>query len=160
MAFKQIKIIGDDTAQVAVVNTNIVEAVANGVIAYNTNNTDAQLVLSIDGVQVVIETVPANNSYRLQEKINIPSESTLSIESVTGLDVVVNYFEQAVDSAVALTEAQRLIEQIGLFPRHYEGDTNIDAKSVVLGSTFYNTADNIIYKVVTVNENPSWVQIS
>ncbi len=106
MAFKNIKIVGDGTTQVTIVKDNLVESVINALVAYNSTSAELAFDMLIDGESVVNETVQANGSYRLVDKLNVQSNTELAINSPTGLDVTVSYFQQSIDGAQALTDAQ------------------------------------------------------
>ncbi len=110
MAFDNIKIVGDDTAQVAIVNDVNTEAVVNGLVAYNTTENDLVFSLSIDDVVVVVETVTSNSSFRFVDKLNIPVGTTMKVDANIGIDVTVSFFQQAIDSAAALTVVQQLAQ--------------------------------------------------
>ena len=111
MAFKQTKVVSDGTSKVAIQNDNTAEAVTTSLVAYNISDSDVDLVLSINDVVVINDLVSAKSKYKLVEKLNIPASSTLTLESDTGLEVVVNYFEQAIDANAAITVTQNLVQE-------------------------------------------------
>ena len=107
MAFNNIKIVGDGTAQVAVTNTAILEAVSTALVAYNTTAGALEFTMLLDGVEVVREEVPANGSYRLPDKLNIPGATELTINAPIGVSVTLSSYQSALDAAGAVTVAQQ-----------------------------------------------------
>jgi len=110
MAFKSAKIIGDGTAQSAVVNSLTLESVINSLVAYNATSTEASFSLLIDGAIVVTEKVPANGNFRIPDKLNLPVNTTLTVNASAGVDVTISYFQQAIDTAAALTVIQSTLQ--------------------------------------------------
>ena len=106
MAFKNIKIVGNGTAQTVLTNTSILEGVTTGLVAYNSTAGALSFSLLIDGVSVISESVDANTSYRLPDKVNIPVNTVLTVNAATGLDITVSAYQTAIDVNAALSLAQ------------------------------------------------------
>ena len=109
MAFNHAKITGNGTAQNAVINSTNTESVVHGLIAYNTTGSALDFSLLIDGSTVITETVEANSSYRLPDKVNVPVNSTLTVNAATGVSVTISYLQQAIDVNAALTAVQQFV---------------------------------------------------
>jgi hypothetical protein len=107
MGFKLVKVGAGSTASVVQANNATIEAVVSNFVAYNTSGSAQTFTLFSDGVQILSESVPANGSYRLTDKFNIPAATTLT--ATTGADVTatVSIYEGVVDEAGALTAAQQ-----------------------------------------------------
>ena len=111
MGFLVNKITGDGTTQTAVTNDATLEAVVNSLVAYNTTGSGLNFTVSINGSTIFSESVGANSTYRLPDKINLGAVSTLEVNAPTGLDVTVSYLQQAIDVVGALSAAQVLAQQ-------------------------------------------------
>jgi hypothetical protein len=107
MAFNYSKVVGNDTAQDVVINSSNTESVVHNLVAYNTTGGALSFSLLIDGTEIINESVDANGSYRLPDKINVPATATLAINAPTGVSVTVSYLQQAIDVNAALTVAQQ-----------------------------------------------------
>ena len=103
MAFNNIKIVGNGSALTAITNTVNTESVVNSLVAYNITDEELIFSLIIDEEEVVIEKVSANSSFRLVDKLNVPTDTTLSVEAPIGINVTVSYFQQTIDTSAALT---------------------------------------------------------
>ena len=64
----------------------------------------------IDGVIVVTEEVPANGNFRIPDKLNLPVNTTLTVNASAGVSVTISYFQQAIDTAAALTVIQSTLQ--------------------------------------------------
>jgi len=186
MAFKLVKVIGDGSTKEVLSVSAENEAVITSIVAYNSTTSDTVLTLKIDDVAIVNDSVVANNKYTISDKINVPAGTTVAVDTVDGLDVVVNYFEQAIDSAAAYTSVQALVAEAentitsiindtasddttdkvysvakveSTFLVHVEADDEPSASSYKPGDTWYDTNDNKLYKLVTVDGTMTWLQI-
>ena len=99
MGFLSTRIIGNGKVQVAVTNDATLEAVVNSLVAFNTTAGALNFSVEINGVTVFTESVSANNTFRLPDKINLGANSSLSVYASTGLTVTVSYLQQAIDVA-------------------------------------------------------------
>lgn len=106
MAFLNINIIGNDTAQVAVTNDATLEAVVNSLVANNITGSSVDFSVLIDDVVIFTDSVDANTTFRIPDKINIGANAILKVNAPTGLNVGVSYLQQALDVAGALSAAQ------------------------------------------------------
>lgn len=113
MGFKSEKITGDGTVQVAFSNSSILESVINSLVAYNFNGTEEQFIVLFDGVAAITENVPANGSFRIPDKVNVPLDTDVTVSAVAGVDVTISYFQQAVDVASANTATQQAVIDSG-----------------------------------------------
>lgn len=106
MAFKSIKIVGDGLARTILTNTTILEGVITGLVAYNSTGSVLSFSLFIDGVSIITESVGANSSYRLPDKINVPLSTELTLNAPVGLEVTISAYQTAIDPAAALSAVQ------------------------------------------------------
>lgn len=108
MGFLINKITGNGTAQVAVTNDATLEAVVNSLVAYNSTGGVLTFSVLVDGSTIFTESVSANSSYRIPDKINLSASKVLSVNAATGVSVTVSYLQQAIDVAGALNAAQTI----------------------------------------------------
>ena len=111
MGFLVKKITGDGTTQIAITNDATLEAVVNSLVAYNTTGGALSFTVSINGSTIFSESVNANGTFRLPDKINLGAVSTLEVNAPIGLNVTVSYLQQAIDVAGALSTIQLLAQQ-------------------------------------------------
>ena len=111
MGFLVNKITGDGTTQIAITNDATLEAVVNSLVAYNTTDGALNFTVSINGSIIFSESVNANGTFRLPDKINLGAVSTLEVNAPIGLNVTVSYLQQAIDVAGALSTVQLLAQQ-------------------------------------------------
>ena len=107
MGFLVNKITGNGTAQTAITNDATLEAVVNSLVAYNTTGGALSFSLLINDEVIFSESVDANKTFRLPDKVNLGASSTLKVNAATGVDVTVSYLQQAIDVAGALSAAQQ-----------------------------------------------------
>ena len=107
MGFLVNKITGNGTAQVAVTNDATLEAVVNSLVAYNTTAGALDFSILIADSIVFTESVDANGTFRIPDKINLGANGVLKVNADTGVDVTVSYLQQAIDVAGALSAAQQ-----------------------------------------------------
>lgn len=107
MGFLVNKITGDGTAQTAITNDATLEAVVNSLVAYNTTGGALSFSLLINDEVIFSESVDANKTFRLPDKVNLGASSTLKVNAAIGVDVTVSYLQQAIDAAGALSAAQQ-----------------------------------------------------
>ena len=106
MGFLVNKITGNGTAQTAITNDATLEAVVNSLVAFNTTGGALSFSLLVNDSVIFTESVAANSTFRIPDKINLGAASTLKVSSATGLNVTVSYLQQAIDVAGALSAAQ------------------------------------------------------
>ena len=106
MGFLVNKIVGDGTSQTAITNDATLEAVVNSLVAHNTTGGALNFSVLIDGTTVFTESVDANGTFRIPDKINLGASSVLAVNATTGVNVTVSYLQQAIDVAGALSAAQ------------------------------------------------------
>ena len=111
MGFLVNKITGDGTAQIAITNDATLEAVVNSLVAYNTTVSELNFTISINGSTIFSESVGADSTYRIPDKINLGAVSTLEVNAPIGLNVTVSYLQQAIDVAGALSVVQVFAQQ-------------------------------------------------
>ena len=107
MGFLVNKITGNGIAQVAVTNDVTLEAVVNSLVAYNSTGGALTFSVLVDGSTIFTESVAANSSYRIPDKVNLSASKVLSVNAATGVSVTVSYLQQAIDVAGALSAAQQ-----------------------------------------------------
>ena len=110
MAFISIKITGNGTAQTAVTNDATLEAVVNSLVAYNSTGGALSFSILINDSIVFTESVAANSTFRIPDKVNLGSTAVLKVNAPTGVSVTVSYLQQAIDVAGALSAAQLLAQ--------------------------------------------------
>jgi hypothetical protein len=142
MAFNNIKITGNGTAQTVVTNDATLEGVVSGLIAYNTTGGALTFTLLIDGVEVVKESVAANSGYRLPDKLNIPVNAVLTANAATGINLTVSSYQNAIDTAAVLTIAQNLAQA---------ASDDADRAEAALGTTSSPSITGIIKEEVSVS---------
>jgi len=144
MGFSLVKIEANKTGEVIQSNDATIEAVMSNFVAYNTEATEGTFVLYSDTIEIFRETVPANGSYRLSDKFNIPTATELTCDTSSGVSLTASIYVGAVDVAGALTAAQQAAQdattngaaQVAL--AEYEADragVNADRAEAALGTT-------------------------
>ena len=106
MGFLVNKVTGNGTAQTVITNDATLEAVVNSLVAFNTTGGVLSFSLLVNDSVIFTESVAANSTFRIPDKINLGAASTLKVNSATGLNVTVSYLQQAIDVAGALSAAQ------------------------------------------------------
>ena len=142
MGFLVNKITGNGTAQVAVTNDATLEAVVNSLVAYNTTAGALDFSVLIDDSVVFTESVDANGTFRIPDKINLGANGVLKVNADTGVDVTVSYLQQAIDVAGALSAAQQAAQDAD--------DARILAEAA-LGTTSSPSITGIIKEQVSVS---------
>jgi hypothetical protein len=154
MAFKNIKIVGDGTAQVVLTNTTTLEGVTHGVIAYNSTENVLSFDILIEGDIRVTEEVPANGSYRLPDKINVPVNETLAINAPVGVNITVSSYQSAIDVTAANTVVQQAVVDTIANVALTNADVAITQADVISTNADVITAQNIIDNISVA---PLWV---
>ena len=134
MGFLVNKITGDGTTQTAITNDATLEAVVNSLVAYNTTGGALNFKISINGSTIFVESVNANGTYRLPDKINLGAVSTLEVNAPIGLDVTVSYLQQSIDVVGALNAAQVLAQQ---------ASDDADRAAALIGALPVGTMDDL-----------------
>lgn len=109
MGFLVNKITGDGTNQTAITNDVTLEAVVNSLVAHNTTGGALNFSVLIDGTTIFTESVNANGTFRIPDKINLGASSVLAVNAAIGVNVTVSYLQQAIDVAGALSAAQTIV---------------------------------------------------
>ena len=107
MGFLVNKITGNGTAHTAITNDATLEAVVNSLVAYNTTGGALSFSLLINDEVIFSESVAANKTFRLPDKVNLGASDVLKVNAATGVVVTVSYLQQALDVAGALSAAQQ-----------------------------------------------------
>ena len=142
MGFLVNKITGNGTAQVAVTNDATLEAVVNSLVAYNTTAGALDFSVLIDDSVVFTESVDANGTFRIPDKINLGANGVLKVNADTGVDVTVSYLQQAIDVAGALSTAQLAAQS---------ASDDADRAEAALGTTASPSITGIIKEEVSVS---------
>ena len=142
MGFLVNKITGNGTAQVAVTNDATLEAVVNSLVAYNTTAGALDFSVLIDDSVVFTESVDANGTFRIPDKINLGANGVLKVNANTGVDVTVSYLQQAIDVAGALSTAQLAAQS---------ASDDADRAEAALGTTASPSITGIIKEEVSVS---------
>ena len=142
MGFLVNKITGNGTTQIAITNDATLEAVVNSLVAYNTTESGLNFTVSINGSVIFSESVSANSTYRLPDKINLGAISTLEVNAPIGLNVTVSYLQQAIDVVGALNAAQVLAQQ---------ASDDADRAAAIVGALPVGTLDDS-----TATVNTAW----
>ena len=146
MGFLVNKITGDGTTQIAITNDATLEAVVNSLVAYNTTESRLKFTVSINGSIIFSESVNANSTFRLPDKINLGAVSTLEVNAPIGLYVTVSYLQQSIDVAGALNAAQVLAQQ---------ASDDADRAAALVGALPVGTIDDL-----TTTASTAWSSIS
>ena len=142
MGFLVNKITGNGTAQVAVTNDVTLEAVVNSLVAYNSTGGALTFSVLVDGSTIFTESVAANSSYRIPDKVNLSASKVLSVNAATGVSVTVSYLQQAIDVAGALSAAQVLAQA---------ASDDADRAEAALGTTSNPVITGLITEQVSVS---------
>jgi hypothetical protein len=134
MGFKLVKIDGGSTGSTVQSNDATIEAVVSNFVAYNASGSAETFTLYSDGVEIMSETVPANDSYRLPDKFNIPATTELTIDTDTNVTATISIYEGAVDVAGALSAVQQLAQQASDDADRAESALGDNSNPVITGS--------------------------
>lgn len=137
MGFLVNKIIGDGTNQTAITNDATLEAVVNSLVAHNTTGGALKFSVLIDGTTIFTESVNANGTFRIPDKINLGASSVLAVNAAIGVNVTVSYLQQAIDVAGALSAAQTIVANADTAFQTYLTQASSDAAraEAALGTT-------------------------
>ena len=149
MGFLINKITGNGTAQTAVTNDATLEAVVNSLVAFNTTGGALSFSLLVNDSVIFTESVAANSTFRIPDKINLGAASTLKVNSATGLDVTVSYLQQAIDVAGALSAAQIAAQDADAARVLAEAALGTTTNPIITGSI---TED--VYELIGTEINP------
>ena len=149
MGFLVNKITGNGTAQTAVTNGATLEAVVNSLVAFNTTGGALSFSLLVNDSVIFTESVAANSTFRIPDKINLGAASTLKVSSATGLDVTVSYLQQAIDVAGALSAAQIAAQDADAARILAEAALGTTTNPIITGSI---TED--VYELIGTEINP------
>jgi len=134
MGFLVNKIMGDGTAQTAITNDATLEAVVNSLVAYNTTGGALNFSVLINDEVIFTESVAANDTFRLPDKVNLGASSTLKVNADTGVDVTVSYLQQAIDTAGALSAAQQAAQDASDDADRAEAALGDNSNPIITGS--------------------------
>jgi hypothetical protein len=133
MAFKSVKIVGDGNAQVAITNSNNAESVIHGLLAYNLGDVDKAFTILLGTGTILTETITAGSSYTLPIKLNVPVDTTLSINAAENVEVNISYYQQLIDTAAGLSTVEAHVQtsqQILQETQQVQADIDVVAVSV------------------------------
>ena len=149
MGFLVNKITGNGTAQTVITNDTTLEAVVNSLVAFNTTGGALSFSLIVNDSVIFTESVAANSTFRIPDKINLGAASTLKVSSATGLNVTVSYLQQAIDVAGALSAAQIAAQDADAARVLAEAALGTTTNPIITGSI---TED--VYELVGTEINP------
>ena len=149
MGFLVNKITGNGTAQTAITNDATLEAVVNSLVAFNTTGGALSFSLLVNDSVIFTESVAANSTFRIPDKINLGAASTLKVSSATGLNVTVSYLQQAIDVAGALSAAQIAAQDADAARVLAEAALGTTTNPIITGSI---TED--VYELIGTEINP------
>ena len=149
MGFLVNKITGNGTAQTAITNDATLEAVVNSLVAFNTTGGALSFSLLVNDSVIFTESVAANSTFRIPDKVNLGAASTLKVSSATGLNVTVSYLQQAIDVAGALSAAQIAAQDADAARVLAEAALGTTANPIITGSI---TED--VYELIGTEINP------
>ena len=149
MGFLVNKITGNGTPQTVVTNDATLEAVVNSLVAFNTTGGALSFSLLVNDSVIFTESVAANSTFRIPDKINLGAASTLKVSSATGLDVTVSYLQQAIDVAGALSAAQIAAQDADAARVLAEAALGTTTNPIITGSI---TED--VYELIGTEINP------
>ena len=150
MGFLVNKITGNGTAQTAITNDATLEAVVNSLVAFNTTGGALSFSLLVNDSVIFTESVAANSTFRIPDKINLGAASTLNVSSATGLNVTVSYLQQAIDVAGALSAAQIAAQDADAARILAEAALGTTTNPIITGSI---TED--VYELIGTEINPA-----
>ena len=149
MGFLVNKITGNGTVKTAITNDATLEAVVNSLVAFNTTGGALSFSLLVNDSVIFTESVAANSTFRIPDKINLGAASTLKVSSATGLNVTVSYLQQAIDAAGALSAAQIAAQDADAARVLAEAALGTTTNPIITGSI---TED--VYELVGTEINP------
>ena len=149
MGFLVNKITGNGTAQTVITNDATLEAVVNSLVAFNTTGGALSFSLLVNDSVIFTESVAANSTFRIPDKINLGAASTLKVSSATGLNVTVSYLQQAIDVAGALSAAQIAAQDADAARVLAEAALGTTTNPIITGSI---TED--VYELIGTEINP------
>ena len=149
MGFLVNKITGNGTAQTAITNDATLEAVVNSLVAFNTTGGALSFSLLVNDSVIFTESVAANSTFRIPDKVNLGAASTLKVNSATGLNVTVSYLQQAIDVAGALSAAQIAAQDADAARVLAEAALGTTTNPIITGSI---TED--VYELIGTEINP------
>ena len=149
MGFLVNKITGNGTAQTAITNDATLEAVVNSLVAFNTTGGALSFSLLVNDSVIFTESVAANSTFRIPDKVNLGAASTLKVSSATGLNVTVSYLQQAIDVAGALSAAQIAAQDADAARVLAEAALGTTTNPIITGSI---TED--VYELIGTEINP------
>lgn len=114
MSFNTKIITGNGSPQVSISTGVSTEAVITSLIAYNNSNSAGSFELLLDGDIIITEDVARKAKFLLDEKINVPLDSILSVKASNGIIVTVSYYQQAIDELGGMTLIQQLADQVAI----------------------------------------------
>lgn len=150
MGFLVNKITGDGTNQTAITNDATLEAVVNSLVAHNTTGGALNFSVLIDGTTIFTESVNANGTFRIPDKINLGASSVLAVNAATGVNVTVSYLQQALDVAGALSAVQLASQAASDNADRAEAALGTTSNPVITGSI---TED--VYELVGTDIDPA-----
>ena len=149
MGFLVNKITGNGTPQTVVTNDATLEAVVNSLVAFNTTGGALSFSLLVNDSVIFTESVAANSTFRIPDKINLGAASTLKVSSAIGLNVTVSYLQQAIDVAGALSAAQIAAQDADAARILAEAALGTTTNPIITGSI---TED--VYELIGTEINP------
>jgi len=75
----------------------------------NTTGSDVDITFTIGTVSFVYKAA-ANSKTSISERLNLPANSTITVNGATGVTVTASYIEQAIDPNAALNQAETLLD--------------------------------------------------
>lgn len=161
MAFKSVNIVGDGSSVQITSNSLTVESVINSAVVYNTTGSNQTVTIQIDGNDAIVEVVSANSRFVLDTKVNMPADSTVTCTVPTGVNVLISFYEQAIDIAAGNTVLQQYLADIesalDTFDGKYLGGKASEptagnsGEPLVGGMLYYNTSNSTLFVYDSAN---------
>lgn len=150
MALKVKQVIGATpiASQSVIENGAIFESIINSLVAKNSTSGDLEFNI-ISGEVVIPIAVSANTTYILPFKINVPVNMIASVEAPEGLTISISFFQQAIDTAAALT----LIQELSGVVAETETEMTAVLESFTSTPVWVTGTDYYKYAIVTDPEN-------
>ena len=111
MGFKKVSLTCSGSTQSLFTTSNLVEGSIHSLLITNNSKIAGHVDILYDGVVALRVNVSANDYVALAKPINIPSETILTLVGTAGVLVLASIYEQAIDTATAMSTVQSYVIQ-------------------------------------------------
>lgn len=111
MGFKKVHLTCSGVSQALFSTSNLVEGSIHSLLITNNTVSAGSIDIYYDGSLALKISVGANDYVALAKPINIPSETALTLVGTSGVIVLASIYEQAIDTATAMSTVQSYVVQ-------------------------------------------------